>query len=122
MTLASRAFGTFLKLPAPLTRQVFAESDIAVTAPDGATLLTDVYLAQTSPRGPDEPLPTILIRSPYGRGNPYGLAARLFAERGYHAGGQSDRGTVGSGGGIDTECEAGDGRATADWIIEQPWS
>ena len=35
---------------------------------------------------------------------------------------QSVRGTFGSGGEIDTECEAGDGRATADWIIEQPWS
>jgi hypothetical protein len=122
MTLASRAFGTFLKLPAALNRQITVQPDVAVTAPDGATLLTDLYLAQTSHRGQAEPLPTILIRSPYGRGNPYGLAARLFAERGYHAVVQSARGTFGSGGEIDTEREAGDGRATADWIIEQPWS
>ena len=120
MTLASRAFGTFLKLPAALNRQITVQPDVAVTAPDGASLLTDLYLAQSGRTA--QPLPTILIRSPYGRGNPYGLAARLFAERGYHAVVQSARGTFGSGGEIDTEREAGDGRATADWIIEQPWS
>jgi predicted acyl esterase len=36
--------------------------------------------------------------------------ARLFAERGYHAVVQSTRGTFGSGGQIDFDLEAGDGR------------
>jgi putative CocE/NonD family hydrolase len=48
--------------------------------------------------------------------------ARLFAEHGYHAVIQSTRGTFGSGGHIDFDAEAGDGRATADWITAQPWS
>jgi putative CocE/NonD family hydrolase len=117
MVLASRAFGAFLKLPAALTRDVAVHRDVAVTAPDGVTLLTDLYRAR-----PDAPLPTILIRSPYGRRNPWGIAARLFAERGYHAVVQSTRGTFGSGGQIDADREAGDGRAAADWITEQPWS
>jgi hypothetical protein len=117
MVLASRAFGAFLKLPPALTRDVAVHRDVAVTAPDGVTLLTDLYRAR-----PDGPLPTILIRSPYGRRSPWGLAARLFAERGYHAVVQSTRGTFGSGGQIDADREAGDGRATADWITQQPWS
>ena len=117
MALVSRAFGTFLKLPPALTRDVAVHRDVKVTAPDGVALLTDLYLAR-----PAGPLPTILIRCPYGRRNPWGGTARLFAERGYHAVVQSTRGTFGSGGEIDADCEAGDGRATADWIIDQPWS
>ena len=117
MALVSRAFGTFLKLPPALTRDVAVHRDVKVTARDGVALLTDLYLAR-----PAGPLPTILIRSPYGRRGPWGGTARLFAERGYHAVVQSTRGTFGSGGQIDADREAGDGRATADWIIDQPWS
>jgi hypothetical protein len=81
------------------------------------SLLTDVYLARAR-----DPLPVILMRCPYGRRRPYGTMARLFAERGYHAVLQSTRGTFGSGGQIDYDREAADGRAAADWIIKQPWS
>jgi predicted acyl esterase len=90
---------------------------VPVRASDEASLLTDVYLA-----GARESLPVILIRTPYGRRGAYGTMGRLFAERGYHAVIQSTRGTSGSGGQIDYDTEAGDGRATADWIIQQPWS
>ena len=62
------------------------------------------------------------MRSPYGRRGPYGTIARLFAERGYHGVLQSTRGTFGSGGQVDFDREAADGRAAADWIIEQRWS
>jgi hypothetical protein len=117
MALVSRVFGAFLKLPPALTRDVAVHRDVKVTATDGVTLLTDLYLAR-----PAGPLPTILIRCPYGRRGPWGGAARLFAERGYHAVVQSTRGTFGSGGEIDADREAGDGRTTADWIIDQPWS
>ena len=88
-----------------------------VRDPDGTDLLTDVYLARAR-----DPLPVILMRTPYGRRGPYGTIARLFAERGYHAVVQSTRGTSGSGGQIDYDREAADGRAAADWIVKQPWS
>ncbi len=91
---------------------------MALPAPDGTSLLTDLYLAR-----PACPRPTILIRTPYGRrsiAGGGGLAARFFAERGYHAVVQSTRGTFGSGGEIDFDAEAGDGRATADWITASP--
>ena len=62
------------------------------------------------------------MRCPYGRRGPYGTLARLFAERGYHAVVQSTRGTFGSGGQLDPDREAADGRAAADWIVGQGWS
>lgn len=119
MTVSSRAFAAMLKIGPPVTREVTLERDVPVRAPDGADLLTDVYLARARAR---EPLPVILMRTPYGRRGPYGTIARLFAERGYQAVAQSTRGTSGSGGQIDYDREAADGRAAADWIIKQPWS
>lgn len=113
MTLSSRAFAAMLKIGPPATREVSVERDAAVRAPDGASLLADVYLA-----GAREPLPVILVRTPYGRRGAYGTMGRVFGERGYHAVVQSTRGTSGSGGQIDYDAEAGDGRATADWIIK----
>lgn len=116
MTVASRLYAAMLKAGPAVTRDVDVRKGAEVRAPDGTVLLTDLYLAR-----PGRPLPVILVRSPYGRGA-FGLIARLFAERGYHAVIQSTRGTFGSGGHIDFHAEAGDGRATADWIIAQPWS
>ena len=120
MPLVSRAFGALLRLPPALTRDVEVQRDVAVPAPDGTILVTDLYLAR-----PAGPRPAILIRTPYGRrgiAGGGGLAARWFAERGYHAVVQSTRGTSGSGGEIDFDREAGDGRAAADWITGQSWS
>ena len=116
MTLTTRLYGARLKAEPAVTHAVDVRRDVAVAAPDGTVLLTDVYLAR-----PGRPLPVILIRSPYGRGL-IGTIARLFAERGYHAVIQSTRGTFGSGGSIDFDAEAADGRSAADWIVEQPWS
>lgn len=46
----------------------------------------------------------------------------LFAEQGFHVVLQSCRGTGGSGGAFDLwRHEAADGRATVDWLREQPW-
>jgi uncharacterized protein len=116
VTAASRAFAATLKIGPAVTRDVVVERDVAVPA-DGVSLQTDVYLGRAR-----EPLPVILMRCPYGRRGAYGILSRLFAERGYHAVIQSTRGTCGSGGQIDDDREAADGRAAADWIIKQPWS
>ncbi|GAB2775223.1 CocE/NonD family hydrolase [Streptomyces chlorus] len=89
-----------------------------VPAADGSPLITDHYF----PRAEGD-FPTLLVRSPYGRGLPwspmYGL---LFAEQGFHVVLQSCRGTGGSGGAFDLwRNEAADGRATVSWLREQPW-
>jgi len=62
VTVSSRAFAAMLKIGPPLTRELTVERDVPVRARDGADLLTDVYLA-----GAREPLPVILLRTPYGR-------------------------------------------------------
>jgi len=117
MTLTSRLFAARHGIRPATTSDVTVLRDARVHAPDGTVLLTDAYVA-----APGRPLPVILIRSPYGRRGVHGTIARLFAERGYHAVVQSTRGTFGSGGRLDFDTEAADGRAAADWITGQPWS
>lgn len=73
--------------------------------------------------------PTILIRTPYGRGGPVGptgllhdFIAQRFAERGYNVFLQDVRGCYDSEGEFEPFLhEAEDGRATLKWIEEQPW-
>ncbi|RPK46281.1 Cocaine esterase [Streptomyces sp. ADI92-24] len=94
------------------------EPGLVVPAADGSPLITDHYF----PRAEGD-FPTLLVRSPYGRGVPwspqYGI---LFAEQGFHVIVQSCRGTGGSGGRFDLwRNEAADGLATVSWLREQPW-
>ncbi|MDT0609624.1 CocE/NonD family hydrolase [Streptomyces lancefieldiae] len=108
---------TWRRLPAPL-HEVGWEPGLTVPAADGSPLVTDHYF----PRAEGD-FPTLLVRSPYGRGLPwspqYGL---LFAEQGFHVVLQSCRGTGGSGGTFDLwRHEAADGLATVSWLRQQPW-
>jgi uncharacterized protein len=99
---------------------------VPVVMPDGVRLLADHY----PPRGHGR-APTILIRTPYGRGGetPFGAGfslaefpARHLAARGYNVLVQGVRGCFASGGVFNPhEYEAADGAATAAWIARQPW-
>jgi len=111
-TAAARA----LRLSPPLTRNVSVRRGLAVRARDGAILRTDHYAPAL------ESAPTVLVRTPYGRGGASGLAARLLAERGFHVVMQSCRGTGGSGGAFQPmRNERDDGLDTVDWLRRQPW-
>ena len=111
-SLAARVLG----LSPPLTRDIRLRRDIAVRVRDGVILRTDHY----APRLDDAP--TVLIRTPYGRGGVTAIAARLLAERGFHVVMQSCRGTGGSGGAFDPmRHERDDGLDTVDWLRRQPW-
>jgi len=109
----------------PAEYKTTVEYGIPVNMPDGATLITDHY----SPKARGS-FPTILIRSPYGRGPEYGPLGTIlgfqyqrFAERGFHVVVQSTRGRFGSDGDFMPPMdEAADGRATLNWILAQPWS
>lgn len=94
------------------------EPGLAVPAADGSPLLTDHYF----PRATGD-FPTLLVRSPYGRGFPWSPQfGILFAEQGFHVVLQSCRGTGGSGGAFHLwRNEAPDGLATVAWLREQPW-
>lgn len=108
----------------PAEHQVTIQRNIPVSMPDGATLYADRF----TPHG-SGPFPTILIRTPYGRSSELGpvgflntLGAELFAERGYNVIVQSVRGRFMSQGRFEPFVqEAADGRATLDWIAQQPW-
>ena len=70
---------------------------------------------------PSGGLPTVLIRTPYGR-TIMGPLGRLYAERGYQVVVQSCRGTFGSGGEfVPVRNEQVDGKATLEWVAAQPW-
>src|SRR4051794_28440022 len=85
---------------------------------DGTVLRADVYLPEAS-----GPHPTILLRSPYGRGGEFTVPMALpYAERGYAVVVQSVRGTFGSGGEfVPVVHEEHDGQDTVVWLREQPW-
>jgi uncharacterized protein len=89
-----------------------------VRVPDGAVLLTDLYLARENAGAP-----VILIRSPYGRSALLAAAtAYPLASQGFNVVLQSCRGTFGSTGKFDPHHdEARDGLATLEWIKQQAW-
>jgi putative CocE/NonD family hydrolase len=104
-------------LPAPL-HEVRVERGLQIPMPDGTRQLADRY----SPVG-GGPYPTLLVRTPYGRGFPYDYVyGALFAEQGFHVVIASCRGTAGSTGAFEPfVAEAADARATVGWLREQPW-
>jgi uncharacterized protein len=110
--MAARVLG----LSPPLTHEIRVRRDVAVRVRDGVILRTDHY----APALADAP--TVLIRTPYGRGGVAGIAARVLAERGFHVVMQSCRGTGGSGGAFEPMVhERADGLDTVDWLRRQPW-
>lgn len=98
-----------------------ADHSLRITMPDGTGLAASLYL----PRKAQDPLPTILVRLPYGRldySEGYG-SGMFFAKRGYAVLVEELRGTGDSGGTfLPWRDAAGDGAATLDWIVRQPWS
>jgi putative CocE/NonD family hydrolase len=117
MSIASWLIARLAHLPPARTRDVSVERDLRVPMPDGVVLLADRYFPRREPHAP-----IVLLRSPYGRRSFIGTIGRLYAERGYQAVIQSVRGTFGSAGVFHAmRHEAGDGRATLEWLAAQPW-
>jgi putative CocE/NonD family hydrolase len=109
--------GRLLKLPPALTGRVRVTKGIPVRMRDGAILRADHY-------GPalDAALPTVLVRTPYGRGAPTNLLCRAVAQRGFNVLIQSCRGTADSGGTFEPLLqEREDGLDTLDWLRLQRW-
>lgn len=117
MSLPSRVSERLFHLPPAVTRAVRVHRALPVTTRDGVVLRTDHW----EPRLPG--VPTILIRTPYGRSGVIGLVSgRMLAERGFHVVIQSCRGTFDSGGEWDPlRYEREDGLDAVAWIERQPW-
>ncbi len=123
--LLRQLFAGWLGLPAGRHR-VRLIADLAVPAADGLLLATDHYEPVGVVAGP-----SILMRTPYGKGAAGSIAAGLFAYQfathGYHVICQDCRGRFGSADEASGEfmpflSEADDGAATLEWIARQPWS
>ncbi|HEV2059460.1 MAG TPA: CocE/NonD family hydrolase [Solirubrobacteraceae bacterium] len=119
MSLASALLARIAGLPRAQSEDVVCEQDLRVTMGDGVVLLADRWVPSATR---DEPQPTVLVRSPYGRRQVFGLIfGRTLAERGLQVVIQSTRGTFGSGGEFSPFDARADGLATLDWIRAQPW-
>ena len=123
VALLSRVLERVLRLPPTRTRDIVVTRDLRVPMRDGVMLLADRYAPRDSDAGSEAKLPTLLVRSPYGKGGIHSLLySRLFAERGYGVVIQSCRGTEASEGAFDPfRQEAADGLDTLAWIGDQPW-
>ncbi|MBL9125250.1 MAG: CocE/NonD family hydrolase [Planctomycetaceae bacterium] len=107
---------------------VATQGNVMVPMRDGVRLATDVYLPARNGKPLDERLPTILMRTPYGKsglkeGAPANADGRYFAERGYAVVIQDTRGRYQSEGVWHMLTDDGrDGFDTCAWIGQQPWS
>ncbi|HEX7858053.1 MAG TPA: CocE/NonD family hydrolase [Sphingobium sp.] len=115
-SLLRRAAGAALGLT-KATNGIRVEKGLTMQTRDGVTLVADRYFpADGIPR------PTVLMRTPYGRGIIMAFSASLLAERGLNVVVQSVRATTGSGGDFNPIRQEGpDGLDTVDWVRAQPW-
>ena len=118
MSFTSRLMSRLMHLPPAQTHDIAITHDIQIPMPDGVVLLADHFAPRTASK-----LPTLLVRSPYGRKGFFSaLTALPYAERGYQVLIQSCRGTAGSGGQfLYARHEHEDGLATIAWIKQQEW-
>jgi putative CocE/NonD family hydrolase len=101
--------------------QIEVIKDVMIPMRDGVRLSAYLY----RPVGVNDPLATVLIRSPYNKSNFRGsiAPAEFFAGQGFAVVSQDVRGQFGSEGNYRVEYpDADDGYDTIDWIVKQPWS
>ena len=96
------------------------ECDIGVPMPDGTVLATDVY----RPSG-GEPVPALLLRTPYDKGDVESQAyahPAWYVANGFAVVSQDVRGRWRSEGEFEPFAnEARDGAETIEWVARQPW-
>lgn len=116
LRLADRAIMWGAKLG---SHRIEVLQDLRIPMDDGVELLADLVRPRVPPA---QPLPTVVIRGPYGRSGLLGGDARILAYEGFTVVFQSCRGTHGSGGVFTPQVdEERDGVATHRWIRRQPW-
>jgi putative CocE/NonD family hydrolase len=119
MSTLTRIASRLLRLPPATHPDLVQQADLPMTTSDGVVLLAHRWV----PRGYENGgLPTLLMRSPYGRRGVMAFEAPLLAERGYNVLIQSVRGTHGSGGTFEPFVhDRSDGAEALAWLHEQPW-
>jgi uncharacterized protein len=109
---------TFLSLAAAASKPIVKEMRVPVPMRDGVRLSANIFLP--AQRGP---FPTILVRTPYGKGLDITPHFQAFVDHGYAVVAEDVRGRYDSEGAFQPLTqEASDGSDTIDWIARQPWS
>ncbi|MSS72278.1 MAG: CocE/NonD family hydrolase, partial [Candidatus Latescibacteria bacterium] len=105
----------------PKYPEILIRPNVRVPARDGVALATDVYLPARDGRVVAEPLPGLLIRTPYNKGQANHLQAMRLARHGYVVAVQDVRGRYASDGVFDAFAqEAEDGYDAIEWLAAQP--
>ena len=95
--------------------------NVPVPLSDGVTLLADLYIPKKGKK-----FPSIILRTPYGKGNPehsYATMATILCCQGYVVVLQDVRGKYGSEGVYHPFInEEKDGKETVEWVAKQAWS
>ncbi len=97
-----------------------AEKDIFVPMRDGIRLDTDVFV----PKGAAGTLPTVLVRTPYDKGDDPSRRYERYLKHGYALVVQNERGRYFSEGYFKNYLQGAstDGYDAVQWIVKQPWS
>ena len=113
-----RCYARALHLEPPLAYVDISHIDTATVNGGKDTLRATLWL----PRGATGPLPTVIVRNPYGGGDRVEWGQCVLAERGFAVLLQDTRGRFGSDGSfVPVEHEREDGAASVRWVRHQPW-
>ena len=105
-------------LAAETVYDVEVRADVKIPMRDGVELSANVFLPKAEGK-----FPTILSRTPYGKGRAKGGEGSFYAARGYVYVSQDCRGKGASAGQWTPFVnEARDGKDTHRWVLDQPWS
>ncbi len=95
---------------------------VRVAMRDNVRLDANVFYPAAAGKAPGR-FPTVLVRTPYGKGSDLPAGYQAFINHGYAVVMQDVRGRYGSGGAFDILNQEGpDGYDTLNWIAGQPWS
>lgn len=106
---------------APQFDEILIRPGVRVAMRDGVGLATDIYLPASDNRVPAEPMPALLMRTPYNKGDANSTAAMRLAQHGYMVVAQDVRGRHASDGEFNPFAqEAEDGYDAIEWLAAQP--
>ncbi|MDP6355271.1 MAG: CocE/NonD family hydrolase [Planctomycetota bacterium] len=111
---------THLPKREPTFKEVLVRPGVRVAMRDGVELATDIYLPACGGQVPDEPMPALLIRTPYNKQPGNSTSAMRLARHGYMVATQDVRGRYDSDGEFNP-CtqEAEDGYDAIEWVAAQ---
>ena len=107
----------------PAEYEVVPETDVMIPMPDGVRLAADIYRPARGGKPVEGKFPTLLTRTPYGKGDGKLGEGAFYAARGYVVVSNDIRGRYKSEGTwrLMTD-DPGDCLTMVEWIAQQPWS